>query len=201
MSLGDAARRGDTSRRGNLLSAKLQQIEFRVRQHGEQQYVMLARESWFAFALAGGLQAGRARFTIGARVLEPAGSLCSADRSHPPPPPYDKTYYHPLGCCPCFAGVSAYVAFTGVFVLVCFSFFFPPVSRRTLPAETRTRSKVAIDSRAGRVSSASLHLDIDRFERVPVKYLDNERGMAFFEVSGEELVTETRSLECVKYRN
>jgi len=44
-----------------------------------------------------------------------------------------------------------------------------------LLVETRSRSKVAIDSRRRGVSLSSLHLAIDRFQRVIAGYLDSER--------------------------
>lgn len=51
------------------------------------------------------------------------------------------------GSCPCFAEIPAYVTFTGIS-----SFLFPPRFAET--AEMCPRSKVAIDSRTGRVSPA-----------------------------------------------
>lgn len=85
------------------------------------------------------------------------------------------------GGCPCFAGVSGVCHIYRHFVL---AFLFSPRFAETCLAETRPRSKVAIDSRTGRVSPVSFCTSIDSSESF-VKYLDNEGGRAFFEVPVE----------------
>lgn len=88
--------------------------------------------------------------------------------------PSDKTYYRcradrVRGSCPCFRCASLLPAHSRP----CFLFFFFSSMFR-LRSRPKRGSKVAIDSRVGRVSSTNFtSTSID--SRISVKYLDNER--------------------------
>lgn len=128
--------RCDMSRAGSPRSAKLRQIEFRVR------YVVLARKScWRGGERDGGWLA---RFTIGARVSVPAGGslrrrTVRTIRQNLLLPPSSSSY---RGGCALVSGVCR--AFTTERVRPCFLFFFFFSSSLWRPRPKR-RSKVAID--------------------------------------------------------
>lgn len=105
------------SQRGNLLSAKLQQIEFRVRQHGKR-YVTLARESWVALAAAGCKRVGR-----DLRLAHVCQNRLEVYAREPLAPYTTKLITTPPRMLPLFRGSSGICRFYRC-VRSCFSFFF-----------------------------------------------------------------------------
>lgn len=161
-----------------------------------------ARE-WYVRWLAkvGAAASGLARFTIGARVSEPGVEVYAGE----PLAPSDKTYYHARIACargrlPLFRGSFRRMSHLPAF-RPRFPFFSPSFSLKRAPAEMRSRSKVAIDSRTGACLSGDL-LHFDRFECHPLNIWtmkEVELSLKFWKARNLEM--RTRSLECAKYRN
>lgn len=156
-------------------------------------------------AKVGAAASGLARFTIGARVSETGTVEVYAGE---PLAPSDKTYYRAriaratrAGRLPLFRESSGVCHIYRFRVSFFFSSLFPP---KTCPAEARVRVRRSRSIReTGRVSLSpvSFRTSIDSSES-SVKYLDNERGRAFFEGPGERrLATSKRERERAKYRN
>lgn len=178
MSSGDAARQGDTSWRETFLPSptyrrncnKLNSVFGNARERYVRWLAKVERRQagWRDLRLAHVCQRRGWKFMPANRSRHPT-KLITAHGS--------RVHDHEGGW-PCFAGVSGVCHIYRHFVL---AFLFSPRFAETCPAETRPRSKVAIDSRTGRVAPASFCTSIDSSES-SVKYLDNKRGRAFFEV-------------------
>lgn len=186
MSLGDAAKaRCDVAAEtppppSPSYRWKLQQIEFRVRQH-EKAVCTLARESWRDPA-----EAGLVRFMIGAaRVTEPAGSLCRQEPRHP-----TKLITAVGSRARMLSLFSSYVAFTGIFAS--FLPFFFPWRSAYVPGWNAFEGCDRFVS--GACLSGELCLDIDRFKSPLNIWIEREREKKGFSLRcpGRKFETESR---------